>query len=233
MALMQWLLPQHCLLCGVPSGRDEPLCTPCKTDLPRLQLACEQCALPLPELGLCGACQRHPPAFQRCVCPLLYREPVTTLITALKFRRRLETAALLAGLIAARVQRNGDTLPELLIPVPLHPQRLRERGYNQALLLARPLSHRLNLPLENTACRRIRHQPTQLGLSRAQRKRNLRSAFTVTGLAAVKHVAIVDDVLTTGSTANALASALTAAGVPRVDLWIAARVEPRGASLRP
>ncbi|MCG2634318.1 MAG: ComF family protein [Gammaproteobacteria bacterium] len=234
MSILEWLLPQRCLLCHDPTPGHEPLCLACGSDLPRLTCACDRCALPLPEPGLCGRCQHQPPAFERCFCPLLYREPVVSLITALKFRRRLETAGLLARLIGDSVlAASAIPLPELLIPVPLHPQRLRSRGYNQALLLAHPLARRLSLPLETSLCHRIRHHPAQLGLSRLQRSKNLRGSFEIAGNPGVNHVAIIDDVLTTGSTVDAIAHSLHNAGVTRVDVWVAARVERIGSRLNP
>ena len=222
---LDWSLPQHCLLCNDPTA-GPALCCHCQNDLPYLTQRCDRCALPLPEAGRCGYCQAHPPGFQSCICPLLYQQPVVSLVTALKFRRRLEAAAVLANLMAQSAHSTlaNNQGPELLIPVPLHPQRLQQRGYNQALLLAQPLSRTLNIPLDNRLCRRVLHHPPQLGLNRKQRQHNLRHAFEVVDRPSADHVAIIDDVLTTGSTADALATALQRAGVKRVDIWVAARV---------
>lgn len=215
------------MLCRCAVTAELDLCSACAAELPWLGPACRQCARALahPEAGfLCGACRMHPPPFQRTIAALHYRRPVDFLIQDLKFHGRLPCAQLLGSLLALQVRARTDILPEMLVPVPLHPARQRQRGFNQALELARPVARVLGLRLAAHCCQRLRATETQSLLSRRARGANLHGAFAVTTRPAA-HVAIVDDVFTTGSTARALAQALRGAGVDRVDVWCVARAE--------
>jgi len=145
------------------------------------------------------------------------------LLQQLKFHQKLHLATLLGELLADGLKGREEPLPECLLPVPLHPQRLRERGYNQALELARVLSSRLNIPLETTICMRQRETAPQTALDGKERRRNLRGAFTVREVTLPRHIAIIDDVVTTGTTVSELASTLRRSGVERVEVWACAR----------
>ncbi|MDX1606142.1 MAG: ComF family protein [Candidatus Competibacterales bacterium] len=216
------LFPPHCLLCGGPGSGGLDLCAGCERELPRLRTACCCCGEPLPvAIEACGRCQRRPPPFERTLAALRYRPPVDRLILDLKYRDRLATARLLGELLRQRV--TGAELPQALLPVPLHPARLAERGYNQALELARPLAVALDRPLLTRAVVRVRATPTQTVIDRAARQRNLRGAFACTGLLPWRHLALVDDVMTTGSTLRELATVLRAGGVERIQVWVCAR----------
>jgi ComF family protein len=218
------LYPPTCRLCGDAGGQGLDLCPGCMADLPGIGSACRRCARPLPEgvaEGLCGACQRRPPALDRCHALLRYEFPVDYLIHRLKFQRDLAMAELLGGLLARSL--GAVDRPERLVPVPLHRRRLRERGYNQALEMARPLARALGLSLDPGLVRRVRPTECQSLLPVAERRRNVRRAFAVASSDLPAHVAILDDVYTTGSTANELAATLKRAGVKRVDLWVVAR----------
>lgn len=220
-----WLLPATCVLCdraGV-AGRD--LCHGCAGELPYIDSACERCAIPLPQAGVCGQCQQSPPAFDAARALFHYREPVDQLIKGLKFNSRLHNARLLGELMAERLVIPGISRPDAIVPVPLHPARLRQRGFNQALELARPIARRLNAPLLPQLCQRLRDTAPQLGQDAKARRRNLKGAFAVADLGGIKHMVIVDDVMTTGSTAELLAQALKRAGVERVELWVCARAD--------
>ena len=159
-----------------------------------------------------------------------YEHPVDDLIRRLKYQGALANARVLGVLLAQAVEERADALPRLLVPVPLHVARLRERGFNQAAALARYAGRMLELPVAFHAVRRVRDTPSQTALDMAERHRNVRDAFAVTSaraarrLAEAEHVAIVDDVVTTGSTVNELRGVLSAAGVRRVEVWAAARV---------
>ncbi len=221
--LVGWWLPAACLLCDARLGDRRGLCAACAASLSRLGPACRRCALPLPAPGLCGACLRlHGP--DESWSPLRYAPPVDGLLQALKFQGRLEVAAWLGGFMAEVFTRSGRDRPGLLVPVPLHRGRLARRGFNQALELCRPLARALAIPLDGRCCERLRPTPSQSGLDHAGRRRNVRNAFAVHRPPPVDHVAIVDDILTTGATTRALAQALHRAGVHRVDVWTAARV---------
>jgi len=207
------LLAQDCFLCGGVSG-DELLCTGCRDDLPLLQEACPQCALPSPRGEICGACLSKPPRFDRTVAVWRYDPPCDRLIHALKYRARLPLAAL-----AARAPDPVD----LVVPMPLHRRRLAERGFNHAVEIARPLSRQLQVPLAPSGVARLRHTAPQMRLPYPERSANVRGAFgcelDLRGL----RVAVIDDVMTTGATLNELAQVLKRAGAVRVENWIVAR----------
>lgn len=203
--LLAWLVPRRCVLCNALSG-GRPVCDPCTADLPWL---------PMPGT----------PA--TVFAPLAYEYPVDRLVLGAKFHHRLDQAhalgELLAAALAARLAGPATTgRPDVLLPVPLHPRRLAERGYNQALELARPVAGQLGLRLAPRLALRRRPTLAQSGLSRAARRRNLRDAFVARDCAGL-HVAVLDDVITTGSTVAALARALRRAGAAQVDVWAVAR----------
>ena len=216
-------MPAVCVLCGRPGEGDRDLCSDCEVELPYISTSCRRCAIPVPADGLCGQCQQYPPSFDAATAVFHYAEPLDHLIQGLKFNSQLYNARLLGHLMAERLKIHNVNLPEVVVPVPLHPQRLRERGFNQALELARPIAKSLGIPLEKGLCRRIRATPAQTGLNARERRRNLKGAFEVRPLSGIKHVAIVDDVMTTASTAEVLAAALKQVGVEQVDVWVCAR----------
>ncbi len=219
--------PACCTLCGAAGDDGVDLCRGCRDDLPFNRHACQWCALPLPDVApggsLCGQCQKEPPKFDRCYVPLRYAYPLDHLISNFKFRSKLAQGRLLAGLMADFLLQQSCELPELIIPVPLHASRLRERGFNQALELARPLAKRFGVPVESQAVVRNRATSSQMELSKKARRRNLRGAFELAGPLAARHIAIIDDVVTTGSTVNELATVLCRGGAEKVDVWAVAR----------
>ncbi len=238
------LLPAHCLLCGARSQELRDLCSACAADLQRNQSACARCALPMPmPAPLCGECLKHEPPFAAAWAPFVYAHPLDLLLTKLKFGRSLAAGRVLSELwIAALRESVADesalAMPELLIPVPLHAERLRERGYNQALELAKPLARAFGITLAPGLLQRTRATAAQANLDAATRRRNLRGAFAVDESALAKtvlvenvvlpaHVALIDDVMTTGTTLRECARTLKRAGVARVDVWAFARA-PRG-----
>lgn len=217
------LFPPTCILCGAPGSGELDICPVCKRELPFLTHQCGLCAVPLPEQGICGHCQQAPPLFDRCYAPFRYEGAIAELITGLKFRARLQDSRLLAGLMTEWIDANVIALPQRLIPVPLHPSRLRERGYNQSLELAHPLARHLRIPLSHQSCVRLRATGAQSSLPRKERARNVKGAFELRGLIGARHIALLDDVVTTGSTVNELARLFKGAGVERVDVWCVAR----------
>lgn len=217
------LYPRLCALCGKRATGNYDLCPGCLSELPFNRTGCRCCALPLPKQGLlCGPCSDRAPPYERAIIPFRYAPPLDYLLQQLKFNRRLHLAPLLAELMAEAVLAREDELPQLLIPVPLSAARMRERGYNQALELARVLTRRLSVPLDWRCCRRVRHTTAQTSLSRRERRGNLRGAFAISGDLPA-HVAIIDDVVTTGETVNELARTLRRAGVKRIEVWACAR----------
>jgi ComF family protein len=221
------LLPPTCALCGAPGWRGRDLCVGCASDLPANRVCCPRCARPLdgplPLGAVCGACLRRPPPFERSLAALRYENPVPYLVGAAKFRGRLACVRLLGQLLLDAVQVRGLLPPEVLVPVPLHPVRLAERGYNQALEIARVLGGGLDLPLDGRCCHRATATPPQAGLDEAARQRNIRGVFAAQTPFPWSRVAIVDDVVTTGSTVSELARVLRRAGAREIEVWAAAR----------
>lgn len=225
-ALQRCLYPPTCLLCDAPGHDGLDLCAGCAASLPYAEHACRRCGRELPaaapEYLPCGRCQKKPPLYDSLTPLFYYQEPARYLLHSLKFHRRYACARLLGTMLAARLAGLADP-PEAIVPVPLHPRRYAERGYNQSLELARHLSRQLAIPLNFRHCRRIRATLPQTTLDPIQRRRNLRGAFHVEPSWPASHVAIVDDIVTTGSTVGELAKALKRAGVVRVDVWCCAR----------
>jgi ComF family protein len=210
------------------------ICIACETELPWLGDHCQTCALPLPAAGLtCGQCLNQPPAFEQVIAPWTYSFPVDTLITRFKHSAQWPLGHLLAELLAQSLQhRFGDNLdrPDVLVPVPLAGKRLRKRGFNQAAMLARWLGASLDIACDEQLLMRTQDTGAQQELKAEARKTNLRNAFTLKPNAFVKgqHLALVDDVLTTGATAQALARLLMKAGAARVDVYCLARTPKPG-----
>ncbi len=222
-SVQSFLYPATCLLCGTPGADGLDLCPACRRALPWNGCACRRCAAPLPVPGVCGECLHHPPPFDAAFAPLLYRTPVDWLLQGFKFNGRLAPGRLCGTLFAEALAGRDGPLPQLVIPVPLHPRRLAGRGYNQALELVRPAARQLALPLAPELVRRLRATATQSLLDAAQRHRNVRGAFALTGPLPAEHVAIVDDVVATGSTVGELARVLRRGGARRIEVWAVAR----------
>jgi len=222
--IQDWLYPPTCLLCGDAGAAGRDLCQSCINSLPYNRTACLRCGLTLAthSAEYCGHCQQNPPGFDVTHTLFRYEEPVRYLIHALKFRADYPCARLLGQLMAEHLGEFADK-PELLIPVPLHRERYRERGFNQATEIARTLSRRLQIPLDPTCCIRTRPTRPQAELPAKERLRNLKKAFQVVSALGAAHVAIIDDVVTTGATVNELAKALRAAGAERIEVWACAR----------
>lgn len=217
------LLPSRCAVCSTRGVEGSGLCYQCQIKLPRLENGCTTCASPLETSNpvVCGRCQQNPPFYDHTIAPFLYKEPVDHLITGLKFSARLAHARTLAVLFIDTL--NDNDMPKLIIPMPLHSKRLRERGFNQSLEMARLISQKTGIPLETKACIRTRDTAPQSTLPAKEKKSNVKNAFAVNKPINEKHVAIVDDVMTSGHTVNELAKTLKAHGVERVDIWVMAR----------
>lgn len=220
------LFPSICVLCGAQAAGTDPFCSGCRSTLPGLGHACARCAAPLPESGpsglLCGDCQRKSPTFDRIIAAYRYAPPLDRLVQGGKYNGRLDWLDLLARELADRLEGIAKDV-DALIPVPLYRTRLRERGYNQSLELARPLAKRLRIPVITTGIRRARPTAPQTGLSRELREKNVRRAFEIEHDFEGRRLAIVDDVMTSGATIDALARVLRRAGAARVEAWILAR----------
>lgn len=218
-------LPGYCLLCHQPSDDQRQLCRWCEAALPSAEPACQHCGLPLPAGDSCASCLKQPPAWDTLLSLGDYTAPWSELITALKFHRRWPCAYLLASQLAKRITAQQASLPELLLPVPLTPRRWAGRGFNQAELLAGHLGRQLDIAVNSRLLVKTRTTLPQSGLNRQQRLRNLHGAFTLRGKPAARHVAIVDDVVTSGTTAGILATLLRQASVAEISVWCICRTK--------
>ncbi len=220
---MQQLLPkQPCILCGAPSH--DVWCNACDAALPCLSSAhCPVCALPTFDGLICGQCLQQAPHFKRTLAVYAYAFPLNKLVLALKYGEKFHLAELLGAKLAHRV----TLRPDCVVAMPLHPTRLQQRGFNQSLQLARGIARQLSLPLLPWACQRIRYTASQSTLPWKERDKNVRKAFKCSAEVSGRHVAIVDDVMTTGSTLNELALALLNAGASEVSVWVVARTLPQ------
>lgn len=217
------LLPaQPCLLCGAMS-RHGAWCAACDAALPYLGIAhCPVCALPSARGEVCGRCLKHQPHFERTVAVFAYSFPLDKLVQALKFNEQLQLVNGLADRLAQRIAVRADCI----VPMPLHPARLRERGYNQSQELARRLSQQLEIPTLPHVCQRVRNTPPQTSLKWKERGRNMRQAFACTADFSGRHVAMLDDVMTSGASLNELALVLRRAGAREISTWVVARTLP-------
>ena len=209
---------EDCLLCGAEGG-PELLCPACIAELPALAESCPRCALPSPAGAVCGSCLNHPPHFDATLALWRYEFPCDRLVQALKYRARLALAGFFARNLASR------PIPEvdLIVPMPLHAKRLAERGFNQALEIARGLARHLRRPIEPRGVLRVKDTPPQTELPYEERARNVRGAFLCRLDLSGASVAVLDDVMTTGATLNKLARALKRAGAARVENLVIAR----------
>ncbi len=219
---------QDCLLCAEP-GITDILCAACADDLPRLpQPCCRHCALPVPAGDTCGRCLNKPPHFDTARAVFAYDFPLDKLVQSFKYGHRLALAVFfsrrLIELAKDRIEDSGP--PDLIVPMPLHSRRLRERGFNQALELARPLGKSLRIPVDATLCRRLRDTRPQTGLHWRERVRNIRGAFDCTTDLSGKRILLVDDVMTTGASLNECARIVKRHGAARVSVLVLARALP-------
>jgi ComF family protein len=222
------LFRSTCWLCHAPLSRDQPLCPTCLVNLPANRHACQTCALPVSnDQRICGHCLAKAPAYQSSLIPYIYARPIDRLITTLKFRHRLQYARLLGELLADCLPETRMSGLDALLPVPLHRQRLRERGFNQSLEIARFVAGRFQLPILTRGCHRVRATAAQSELPLKQRRSNLRAAFDIRldldGMA----IGIVDDVVTSGHTADELSRSLLRAGAGPITVIAVARADFR------
>ncbi|WP_229423166.1 ComF family protein [Telluria aromaticivorans] len=231
-ALLRTLLPSSCVLCGMAG--DDAVCPACAlAHVTDRAARCACCANPVGAQDggrRCGACLADAPAYDATVTACDYSAPADRLVLQLKFSARLALAPWMAQQLRdAALARHGLALPDLLCPVPLGPRRLVERGYNQALEVARPLAGALGIALAPRLVERLVDTPAQSGMAPGERRRNVRGAFTIgDGQAGLhgRHVGVVDDVMTSGHTLDELAGVLKAAGAARVTNFVFARTPP-------
>ena len=223
--IFKHVLPaQPCVLCGSMS-HDGLWCAACDKTLPYLAAPhCPVCALPTTTGEVCGQCLKQPPLYTNTAAVFSYTFPLDKLIQAMKYGEQLALAHAFAKKLAQRIDKNA--LPDYVLPMPLHPAKLRERGFNQSLLLAATVARELDLKILPDGCRRVRDTPPQSALPWKERDKNVRNAFRCDVDLTGKHVALVDDVLTTGASLNALAKAVHQRGAEKISAWVVARTLP-------
>ena len=219
---------QPCVLCGMMS-RNGLWCAGCDADLPYLDMPhCPVCALPTPSGEVCGHCLSDPPLYSHTTAVFAYGFPVDKLIQGMKYGGQLVLAHAFAEKLAQRIAM--AELPDYMIAMPLHPAKLRERGFNQSQLIASALAHKMKLELLSRACERVRDTPPQSSLKWKERRKNVRNAFVCNVDLTGKKVALIDDVLTTGASLNALARAVASKGAVQISNWVVARTLPHADS---
>ena len=213
------LLPESCLLCSADS-RGGLLCPECIADLPPLPAAtCPQCGEQTTHGERCGACLKTPPHFNRTTAAFRYDFPVDRIIHALKYGHQLAVARWLGGQLAACLAADH----QLIIPLPLHSDRLRERGFNQSAELAKVIGNCLNLPVDRSSVFRNRATPPQAAQPLKERHKNVRGAFECHSNLSGRNILLIDDVMTTGATVNECARVLKLHGAADVAVAVAAR----------
>ena len=216
----------RCHICHKPSNNSPPLCVTCNSTLPYLSNTCYRCALPLPlntPKTLCAKCLQQPPFFDQAISLFHYQESIIQLITTLKFDKDLAIAKLLGCLFSKHLEEIDITLPDMIIPVPLHKKRVAQRGFNQALEIAKTIAKKFKIPLSQDHCIRAINTPPQIDLPANKRKQNVRNAFKIKKTINAKNIVIFDDVLTSGSTVNELSRILKKSGVEHISVWCCAR----------
>ena len=223
------LYPSICLHCGDQGEADFELCARCKHTLPWIRYACLQCGLPLTthNASSCGACSNRTLYFEKTITPFLYDDFIKEAIHQFKFNSKLHYGKLLANLFTEYIQQRKIQLPDVLVPVPLYKKRIRERGFNQALEIARIVNKSMGVDIRYRDIKRIRDTKTQMELPAKQRQSNVKNAFEIINSKySFKNmrVAVLDDVMTTGNTVNEVAKCLKTAGAKQIDAWCIARV---------
>jgi len=228
--LIDRFLPIRCAFCDalLASSAQPALCSSCLRSLAENKPAsCTRCALPYPNYGgsdhLCGDCQLQRPPYRTVYALGVYEGPLRQTIHHFKYHRDFTLATPLGHLLAEAALRPGLSQPDLILPVPLHPRRLRQRTFNQSLLLARIIGKQNNIPVAANRLRRVLHTPHQQGLSLEDRRHNLLKAFTLRSRLNGESVLLVDDVMTSGATVAACTKVLLENGAQSVDVAVLAR----------
>lgn len=218
------ILPGRCVLCLSPTKRKLDLCMGCEIDLPFSRYTCWQCRLTLPESQeLCGRCLTSPPPFLHCFAAFEYRPPIDKMIAQFKNNQQLAFGRVLSKILARQYLKQHLRYPDVWVPVPLHKDRLKFRGFNQALEIAKVIAYETTTPVIGNACSRVKATDEQKQLSSQQRKRNISGAFVCDTDFQNVHVGIIDDVITTTATVAELSRVLLKQGAADVQVACLAR----------
>lgn len=221
-----FVFPIICILCGNYTKTALSICSECSIDLPFITEACELCGIQLTTSGICGACLQTPPPYATTLAVFNYQYPIDKLISRLKFSGNLAVAHAIGEVMARTILphlNSTNNRPDCIIPIPLHPKRIVERGFNQALEIARPITKATGIPIDFKSC--YRKEPTQAQslIPANERAKNIKNAFAIKKAINYRHVAILDDVVTTGSTVREFAKLLRKNGVEHIQVWCCAR----------
>lgn len=220
-------MPFTCVLCHHPALYPYDLCAACHQELPILPHSCPRCAREIfISVAECGECLKQPPPFDATYAMFAYEDGVKKLILDLKFMQTLINAEILGKLLIKKILTDWyahKKLPDVIIPIPLHPHRVKERGFNQAVEIARPIAKKLSISLQTSAVIRVKHTVAQATLVAEKRRENIKNAFAVNHDFSNQHVAILDDVITTGQTITEFARVLKKSGAAQIDVWACAK----------
>lgn len=224
---LDWLLPQRCFVCSKPLKKKTiGCCDGCYLGLPFQSNCCPQCGQNLGAFeSTCGKCIQSPPPFDACLSAFKYEAPISQLIHRFKYSNHPQYAAQLAHLLCLELFARNAALPQLIIPVPLHRSKLEQRGYNQATLLAKHIAKRLEVPYSINTVIKHKNTATQASLNLKQRQSNTRGAYSIAKPLAATHIALIDDVYTTGATAAEISRTLKRHGAQTVQVWAIAHSE--------
>lgn len=214
------IFKQNCILCAVEADSNHSLCHDCLGNLPAPpNLCCPQCGLAT--LGeICGRCLNNKPAYDNTHTLFSYAYPVDALLQHYKYNNALYLSQTFGQLLARKII---DFDIDAIIPMPLHPVRLKERGFNQSLEVAKIIANQFNIELDTSSCRRVKNTPPQASLALKERAKNMKGAFECSVNLTGKHIALVDDVMTTGASLHELAKTLKRAGAAKVSCYVLAR----------
>lgn len=238
--LLDIIYPPRCALCltssQIANKTAIELCEACQNNLKTVSTACFQCGIPLQQTQpeqLCGECLKKPPAYDQVISIYHYQQPLIWLIQQMKFHKKTRIAHLLAQLMSRYIEQSiADELisvPDAIIPVPLHHKRQHQRHFNQAEELSTVISKSLQKPIDMQYIERYLSSQQQSGLDAKQRKKNVKGIFKITNRKRkqYQHVVIIDDVMSTGSTVNEVAKVLKKSGIKKVDVWVLARADKK------
>lgn len=215
------ILPLRCCLCMQPDQHG--FCHQCKQLLPWLGCACMKCGTTLPTEGICGRCQTKPVGFDSATIPFRYIDPISHQIHSLKYQRKLAVAPALGKMLATQVVKNMSRLPDALLPVPLHINRIKQRGFNQAGLIAESTGKLLGIPVDYGIISRAKDTASQTSLNQEERGKNMLNAFAVNVNGRYDAVAVIDDVITSGATIDAICTELRLNGYDNISAWAIAK----------
>ena len=212
-----------CLNCRTDPESNHGLCEKCLQLISLNATCCEICARPLTQNLVCGQCQKIPPFFDRALTPLLYVDPVDRFLCGLKYREQFSFARFAAGVMTNHALKTGQKAPDMICPVPMTSKTLRKRGFNQSAFIGQLIAWQLGIPMSSNLILKTRDTAHQSDLKAKERQNNLKGAFECKRQVRGRHIVIVDDVLTTGATANEISKTLKKNGASRVDIWACAR----------